>query len=135
MSYTLTAQPNVAWGGLVASDRFTGWYWCDLDGAHVESAPPDTLPAATHVWAWGDGVWGRWRIDPLGATTGTPAVIGAVLETTAAGGDDDVVVYVLETTTWPVDGPVNLAHELRGLPVRVLQVTDPVQVTFLGVRR
>lgn len=134
MSYTLTAQPHVAWRDLVSSDRFTGWYWCDPDGAHIENVAPDTLPAATHVWAWGDDVWGRWRIDPLGPATGTPAVTGAVLEKTAAS-DDDAVVSVLETATWPVGGPVNLAPELRGLPVSVLQVTDPVQLTFLGVRQ
>ncbi len=134
MSYRLTPQPDVAWKVLRSETRFTGWYWCDPDGAHIETAAPDTLPAATHVWAWGDGVWGRWRIDPLGPGTGTPAVIGAVLQETTSDGDD-AAVSVLETATWPVGGPVNLATELRGLPVSVLQVTDPVQLTFLGVRQ
>ena len=144
MSYRLTAQPDVTWDELRAFP-FTGWYWCDPDGAHVEGMAPEHLPAATHVWAWGGASWGRWRIDPLGSSSGSPSVTGAILERTGdgggnAGGDaqDDgggVVVSILETHTWPIGGPVNLADDLRGRPITVLQVTEPVQLTFLGVQQ
>lgn len=125
------------WADVLAQRGFfTGWYWCDPDGAHVEAAPPAAWPRATHVWAWGPRAWGRWRIDPVGAPGREAAVIGARLdEVDPCDADDSVEVRVQDVTTWPSgEDRAALRETLRDLPVRILGVEYPVQVTFLEVR-
>lgn len=132
-SYQITPSTG-GWSGVREQKGFTGWFWCDPDGAHVEAEPPLAWPRATHVWAWGPRAWGRWRIDPVDAPAGEPAVIGARLDEAELGTDGSVGVSVQDGRTWPAgEDRAAVSDRLRGLPIRILVLERPVQVSFLEV--
>ncbi|SHJ47063.1 hypothetical protein SAMN02745244_02583 [Tessaracoccus bendigoensis DSM 12906] len=137
MNYELEAQPGLPWPE-VKQQAFVGWYWCDPDGAHIADDPPEDVPAATHLWAWGPSSWGRWRIDPLGAGAGGATLTGARLALMGDGApskaDEEaaVEVTVAAATTWPADAPVGLVDSLRARPLNLICVTRPVKLTFLA---
>jgi hypothetical protein len=51
------------WPELIALPGDWRAAWADLDGMHINVAPPATLPVTTHLWAWTVGGWLRVRVD------------------------------------------------------------------------
>lgn len=132
-TYHLTPCAPTQWNQVCSLEGFAGWYYCDTDGAHLADSPPADLPLSTHVWAWGIGQWGRWRIDPVSGT-----VIGAVLTSAAApetpGTQVAVTASKSEFTAWGSGNPsVGLTGSLRDRTVRILAVDQPSPLQFLEI--
>lgn len=101
--------------------------WADLDGFHIAPAAdlPETVPPATHVWAWGDGApCFRLRVD------GADALVAALHVGDDGGG---LRVRVRPGRPWNENdhqvGP--LRPEAYQLDFDLLEVAGATPVTFV----
>ena len=116
------------------SGPVVGWCWASHDGLMVSDQGPTEIVPTGWLWAWGEGRWLRWRVDPVAGCVGAELRLGGLSER-----HRPAVVHPL-----PIGSKVSLrsdshmlswadrARKVAGLSA--IGVLQPAPMTFLAMR-